>query len=98
MSRLLLSFLMVAVFTACSKDDDKVEKRCIEYFETHLKAGMDINAIKQEWGDPDDDIGSGIHIYVYDLKDNTEIWIGYTDHIMYARQVDSNRQLIRVLI
>lgn len=98
MSRLLLSFFMVAIFTACSKEDNKVEKRSIGYFETHLKAGMDINAIKLEWGEPDGDIGSGIHIYVYDLKDNTEIWIGYTDIIMYARQVDSNRQLIRVLI
>ena len=98
MSRLLLTFLMVAVFASCSKEEKKLEKRSVEYFETHLNAGMDINAIKQEWGDPDDDIGSGIHIYVYQLKDNTAIWIGYTDRIMYARHMDRNGQLIRTLI
>jgi len=100
MARLLLSFFLVAVFAACSKDEEgqKVEKRSFEYFSVHLKATMDINAIKQEWGEPDEDRGSGIHIYVYKLVDNTSIWIGYTDHILYAKQMDSNNQLIRALI
>ena len=42
--------------------------------------------------------GSGIHVYVYKLQDGIEIWIGYTDRIMYARHMSTNGQLLHTLI
>lgn len=99
MTKLLLFFLLVAAsFASCSKNENKVEKDTIEYFRLHLKADMDFAAIQTQFGAPDADKGSGIHIYVYELKDGTSVWIGYTNKIMYARHMDSNDQLISNLI
>jgi len=50
------------------------------------------------FGKPDEDIGSGIHIYVYSLHDDTQIIIGYTDYTLYARHVDKDFNLLHVLI
>jgi hypothetical protein len=50
------------------------------------------------FGAPDRDIGSGIHIYVYDLSDGTKVYIGYTDKIMYARHMSSSGQVLHNLI
>ncbi len=55
---------------------------------------MDYNALKSTFGNPLKDAGSGIHIYVYKLVDLSEIWIGYVDHILYARHMDRNQQLL----
>jgi len=51
-----------------------------------------------KFGEPDEDIGSGIHIYVYRLSDSTAIIIGYTDKILYAKHVDSNQQVLHIII
>lgn len=59
---------------------------------------MNYNAIVAKFGEPSKDIGSGIHIYVYILSDSTEVWIGYTDKILYARHLDKNHLLIENLI
>ncbi len=59
---------------------------------------MNYRSITNKFGDPQKDIGSGIHIYVYPLKDGTQLWIGYTNYIMYAKQVDENGQVLQVLI
>ncbi len=59
---------------------------------------MAFTEFNSTFGEPDSDIGSGIHIYVYKLKNSTEIWIGYTDHIIYARHVDRNQQLLHTTI
>ena len=50
----------------------------------------DIDTIFSKFGEPHDDIGSGIHIYVYELNDLTEIWVGYVDDIWYVKHVDTN--------
>ncbi len=47
---------------------------------------------------PHNDIGSGIHIYVYELDDSTQVWIGYTDHIWYIQHVDSDGNILENLI
>jgi hypothetical protein len=99
MTKFFLSFLIIAAsFAACSKNESKVEKATIEYFRIHLKADMDFTAIQNLFGQPDADLGSGIHIYVYQLKDGTAIWIGYANKIMYARHIDGNNQLISNLV
>ncbi len=59
---------------------------------------MIYKAIVDQFGEPSNDIGSGIHIYVLVLTDFTEIRIGYTDKIPYARQMDPTHQLLNTLI
>lgn len=70
----------------------------VEFFKANLAANMNYDEIITKFGEPQNDIGSGIHIYVYKLVDSTEIWIGYTDKIFYARHVDTNQQFIEDLI
>ena len=62
----------------------------LEDFKNILSEPYDIDEIFSKFGRPHDDIGSGIHIYVYELNDLTEIWIGYVDDIWYVKHVDAN--------
>ena len=98
MKTLLPAMLFLLLSISCTKKSSVPEERTASYFTTYLKPGMDFAAITNKFGAPDADNGSGIHIYVYKLKDATAIWIGYTDHILYARRVDSNNQIISVII
>jgi hypothetical protein len=53
------------------------------------------------FGEPDGDLGSGIHIYYYNLDDGTCIWIGFADRIIYARHMSNNTasgQLLHTLL
>lgn len=58
---------------------------------------MKYESIVPIFGKPDRDIGSGIHVYVYELKDSTEVWIGYLDMILYARHVDKDQNILHTL-
>ncbi len=62
----------------------------LEDFRNTLNESQDIDTIFFKFGEPHRDIGSGIHIYVYELNDSTEIWIGYVDRILYVQHVDSD--------
>lgn len=93
-----LSLLLILV--GCNHDSHLINKDelTVEDFKDNLKADMDYNAITTMFGTPDGDIGSDIHIYVWALADSTEIWIGYTDKILYARHMDANHVLLETLI
>lgn len=94
----LILFSMV-ILASCEDDQDRNTKRdTIEYFEQNLKPEMNYSTIVTFFGKPSRDMGSGIHIYVYSLSDSTEIWIGYTDEILYARHIDKNQQVLDILI
>lgn len=69
----------------------------LDDFKHTISEPYDIDEIFSKFGPPHDDIGSGIHIYVYDLNDLTEIWIGYTDHVLYVKHIDSNGNLLEEL-
>ena len=69
----------------------------LEDFRNTLSVSQDIDTIFFKFGEPHQDIGSGIHIYVYELNDSTEIWIGYSDHILYVRHVDSGGNFLESL-
>jgi hypothetical protein len=69
----------------------------LDDFKNTLSGPYDIDTIFFKFGPPHDDIGSGIHIYVYDLNDSNQIWIGFTDHILYVRYVDSDGNLLEQL-
>lgn len=99
MRRLLLLILFAfTLSTGCSKKEKGTETGTVEYFKQHLTADMNYATITKTFGQPNADKGSGVHIYVYGLKDGTSIWIGYADKILYARQMDSNNQLIATLL
>jgi len=66
----------------------------VDDFKKILAESHDLNTIFTQVGGPHDDIGSGIHIFVYDLSDSSQIWIGYADHILYVRHVDSQGVLL----
>jgi hypothetical protein len=69
-----------------------------EYFRDNISSGMNYNDLVAKFGTPSRDAGSGIHIYVYQLSDGTEIWIGYVNKIIYARHVDSQRNILHTII
>ena len=95
----LRSLLIAIVFLveACSQDDE-VNRNSIDYFETHLQKDMSHERVMRLFGKPDEDRGSGIHIYVYHLDDSTEVWVACTDKLMYANHLDKDGNLLKTLI
>ncbi len=69
----------------------------VNEFTKILSETQEIDSIFEQLGKPHDDIGSGIHIYVYYLNDETQIWIGYTDEIIYVKHMDTDGNLIDIL-
>ena len=94
----VLSLLLCSMVSVSCTKGNKTGKSTYDYFSTHLKADMNYPDIVNVFGEPDEDIGSGIHIYVYRLTDGTAIWVGFTDRIVYARHVDSNQQVLHIII
>jgi hypothetical protein len=99
-SAVLIVILLICLFGSCDKQQTKVENHQLTYedFRDNLTKEMDYQAIVVKFGEPARDIGSGIHIYVWELKDSTEMWIGYVDKIFYARHVDKDRNILHTLI
>ncbi|MBK9736505.1 MAG: hypothetical protein IPO92_16720 [Saprospiraceae bacterium] len=93
--KIILSTFLLVAFYSCTNENNLI-KRELTYsdFKDNLKIDMTYDSIVAKFGEPLKDIGSGIHIYVYQLTDATEIWIGYTDKILYARHMDKNGQLL----
>ena len=96
-----LSLFLLLTASACLKKstNDEPEPDTLGYFTQHLQANMSYSAIVSAFGDPDSDIGSGIHIYVYNLTDGTAVWIGHNgSNLMYARHMSSTGQLLHTII
>ena len=69
----------------------------LDDFKDTIVESNNIETIFSKFGEPHDDIGSGIHIYVYELNDFTKIWIGYVEDIWYVRHVDTDGNLLEEL-
>ncbi|MDH3677266.1 MAG: hypothetical protein OEQ12_03085 [Nitrosopumilus sp.] len=69
----------------------------LDDFKNTLYESQDIDSIFFKFGNPHDDIGSGIHIYVYNLNDATQIWMGYADRILYMYHIDSDGNILEKL-
>ena len=69
----------------------------LDEFKITLDESLVLDFIFSKFGEPHADIGSGIHIYVYELNDSSQIWIGYSDDILYVQHVDSGGNLIEEL-
>ena len=98
---LLLLSIFALSFSACTKKQE-VSKDSYAYFSSNLKPSMTYTDMVATFGNPNGDLGSGIHIYVYGLEDGTSVWIGYNDHIVYARHMTSSdkntAQLLHTII
>jgi hypothetical protein len=90
-----LCFLIVIGLFGC--DDSVVNRNSIEYFQKHLREEMEYSDLRLRFGEPDADIGSGIHIYVYNLDDGTQVTIGFTDKILYARHINETQILSELI-
>jgi len=91
--------VFLIVFFSCTNENESTQHSFLySDFKDNLKSDMTYNSIIAKFGKPSKDIGSGIHIYVYQLTDSSEIWIGYTDKILYASHVDKNGQIIENII
>lgn len=97
MKNLLLLFVILIAF-GCSEERNKKEPLTYDHFLNNLKPETSYPSVVDLFGEPTKDIGSGIHIYVYELADTTEIWIGYVDKILYARHVNKNQRLLHTII
>ena len=101
MRKSLLTILLIGtLLTACKKDNDNNtgNKDTIEYFNANLKVEMKYDEMVNLFGQPDGDLGSGIHIYSYALSDGSSVLIGYADKILYARHVSQSGQVLHTLI
>lgn len=93
----MLSFSFLLML-GCGKEPDSKKTLTYNDFKTTLTVTMTYPDIVQRYGEPTKDTGSGIHIYVYVLDDLTEVWIGFTDKILYARHMSSSGQFIETII
>lgn len=97
--RRIIYLVVFLFFLSCSEENNlNMHEWTYLDFENNLKSDMSYDAIVAKFGEPWNDIGSGIQIYVYQLTDSTEIWIGYVDNIIYARHMDENQQILKNII
>ena len=92
-----LLFCAAILFSSCNDDDD-IDRNSIAYFQQNISEEMTLREVKSTFGRPDEDVGSGIHVFLYHLDDGTTVVIGVTDTVLYARQVDGNGNLLIELI
>jgi hypothetical protein len=93
-------FVTACLSFSCDKQPQETGEKQItwEDFQIFLTKDLEYQTIVSKFGEPAKDIGSGIHIYVWELNDSTEIWIGYVTTIIYARHMDKNHNLLHTII
>ena len=94
----ILPVLLLCTCLVLSCKKDTTDNRTYEYFAAHINKNMNDEIVIKTFGQPDDDVGSGLHIFIYKLADGTTIDIGVTDHIHYSSHRDANGQILHVLI
>lgn len=98
MKHLFVASVINVLLWSCGSDEETQVRGTVGYFEQKLYKTMDYTDLVQTFGEPADDKGSGIHIYVYRLEDGTEVWIGFTDQVIYAKHLDEQLNLLKDLL
>lgn len=98
MKKFLLPLILSGAFFCSCNDDESLGRDTISFFEKNLSSEMTLREVKATFGKPDEDVGSGIHIFVYNLADGTNVLIGITDVLLYARHVDESGNVLQELI
>ena len=65
----------------------------------NLKKGMSYDEMIITVGIPDEDVGSGIHIYLFRLLDNSEVMVGgfVGDGLLYVKQKMPDGMLVDII-
>ena len=76
--------------------DSNIEKitPALDDFKNTLSEPCDMDTLFSKFGTPHNDIESRIHVYVYELNDFTQIWIGYNDYILYVTHLYPNGNVL----
>lgn len=90
----LFAFILIIVVFCSKRSHSPKEALSFSDFANNLSFEMSYHSIVATFGEPSMDLGSGIHIYVYQLVDSTELWIGYANKVLYAIHMDKNQQII----
>ncbi|MCW5909748.1 MAG: hypothetical protein KIT62_01680 [Cyclobacteriaceae bacterium] len=96
-AKLFFLFCLLISLYSCT-EEKSIHEPTFESFKSLLHQDMTYSQLVKTFGEPARDIGSGIHIYVYPLQDDSEIWIGYSKSILYAYQVDRQGNKLATLI
>ncbi len=92
------AFMALFLATACEYNDEAFKPRTLESFKAHVSLDSTLAEIIDQFGEPDNDVGSGIHIYVYKLDDSTQIFIGYADMVVYVKHMDEAGVLLKTVV
>ena len=94
----LLSFVGVVLFASCggSEDGGKMSRSDFDF----LRLGMSYQEVVDRVGEADRDVGSGIHIMVYDLSDGTQLMLSYAslDNLMAVHLYDPDRDTRELIL
>ena len=94
----LLSFVGVVLFASCggSEDGGKMSRSDFDF----LRLGMSYQEVVARVGEADRDVGSGIHIMVYDLSDGTQIMLSFPslDRLIAVHLYDPDRDTRELIL
>lgn len=89
MKKFIITVLVVAVIIGIVyyQMTPKIGSRSLGDFEK-VQVGTSYSEIERQFGKPEKDIGSGLHIFVYKLPDQSEVWLGFAglENLLYAKQ------------
>jgi len=102
MNRIKIFAVTLAVFALMSpgayaadkKTDPQIKQskeNTLKEFKS-LKTGSAVSELFERFGQPEKDIGSGIHIYQYRLPDDSLIQVGCVENIFYVDHVVGNKR------
>ena len=94
----LLSFVGMAALASCggSEDSGRVSRSDFDF----LRLGMSYQEVVSRVGEADRDVGSGIHIMVYDLSDGTQLMLSFPslDSLMAVHLYDPERDTRELIL
>jgi len=94
----LLSFVGVVLFASCggSEDGGKMSRSDFDF----LRLGMSYQEVVDRVGEADRDVGSGIHIMVYDFSDGTQLMLSFAslDNLMAVHLYDPDRDTRELIL
>ena len=64
-------------------------------FET-IKVGTSYAEVEKQFGKPDKEIGSGLHIPVYILSDGSEVMLGFAENLLYIKHRLNDGKIIDI--
>ena len=62
----------------------------------NIKVGTSYAEVEKQFGKPDKEIGSGLHIPVYTLSDGSEVMLGFAENLLYIKHRLSDGTIIDI--